>query len=295
MKTQADALRTLVRQQQQNILLRMGDNSKNTRIITVTSGKGGVGKSNIAVNLAIALAEYNKKTIVLDADLGLANIDVIVGISPQENLASVIFGEKNISDVICSGPRGIRIIPGGSGIHELADLSAEQLERFVAKLSHLEGTADYLIIDTSAGLAPSVMSFTLAADEVILVATPEPTSITDAYGLIKTTSQVHYRGKLSILVNRAVTEKEAGITYSKIQTAASLFLDYPTNYLGFIREDPKVIQAVQAQQPFYLMYPASTAAQDLKAVAAQLCKAESHSPMAGGMKAFFRRVSESFR
>ncbi len=295
MKNQADNLRQIVQHMKKELQLQFEGNTKKTRIITITSGKGGVGKSNLAVNLAIALAEYKKKTILLDADLGLANIDVILGISPQDNLASVIFGEKNISEIICNGPRGIRIIPGGSGMHELANLKEWQLERFMTKLSHLEGTADYLIIDTGAGLSNTVLSFALSAEEIIVVATPEPTSLTDAYGLIKTTREERYQGKIYVIVNRVLSPAEAQTAFSKLQTAVRRFLDYKIYYIGYVREDCKVIQAVQAQQPFVISHPLCSAAQDIKAIAAIIESQEYHPQTTGGMKEFFGKVSDCFR
>ncbi|GAB4257818.1 MinD/ParA family protein [Thermincola ferriacetica] len=158
---------------------------KKTRIIAVTSGKGGVGKTNFTINFALSLMAYGQKVIVLDADLGLANIDVILGISPKYNLYHVLKGEKTIQEIIVPGPQGLQIIAGGSGIQELANLRRWQVEQFIAKLGELEGLADILIIDTAAGLSRNVMSFVLAADEVIVITTPEPTAITDAYGLVK--------------------------------------------------------------------------------------------------------------
>ena len=295
MKNQADNLRELVQHMKMELQVQFEESSKKTRIITVTSGKGGVGKSNIAVNLAIALAEHKKKTILLDADLGLANIDVILGISPQDNLASVIFGEKNISEIICNGPRGIRIIPGGSGMHELANLKEWQLEKFITKVGHLEGTADYLIVDTGTGLSRTVLSFALAAEEIILATTPEPTSLTDAYGLIKTMRKERYKGKIAVIVNRVSSAAEAETAFEKLQTAVTRFLDYAIDYLGYLREDGKVLQAVQAQEPFIILFPSSPASQDIKAIANFVGK-QNHQPQTtGSMRKFFGKVSDCFR
>lgn len=185
MRDQAEKLRILARTIKNQVESEIKGNGKKTRIIAVTSGKGGVGKTNFTINFALSLMAYGQKVIVLDADLGLANIDVILGISPKYNLYHVLKGEKTIQEIIVPGPQGLQIIAGGSGIQELANLRRWQVEQFIAKLGELEGLADILIIDTAAGLSRNVMSFVLAADEVIVITTPEPTAITDAYGLVK--------------------------------------------------------------------------------------------------------------
>lgn len=295
MNKQADNLRILAQRMKNNLQAKIKGQENITRVITVTSGKGGVGKSNFSVNLALALSEMKQKVIILDADLGLANIDVILGISPPYNLAHVIAGEKTIPEILCEGPRGLKIIPGGSGMHELANLKDWQIENFLTKLSHLEGMADYLIIDTGAGLSKSVLSFALAADEVIVVTTTEPTAITDAYGLIKTVRQQRYPGKVKVVVNRASSAGDANVVFNKLKIAISRFLKYQIEYLGVIREDPKVGQAVKEQQPFLLAYPLSTATQDIYTLAAALCHQDYQPDTYLGVKMFFSKVAEYFR
>lgn len=295
MNRQAENLRIMAQKMKNDLRARIKGQGKVTRVITVTSGKGGVGKSNFAVNLAIALCEFKQRVIILDADMGLANIDVILGISPPYNLAHVITGEKTIPDVIYDGPNGLRIIPGGSGMHELANLKDWQLENFLTKLSHLEGMADFMIIDTGAGLSKTVLSFVLAADEVIVLTTTEPTSLTDAYGLIKTVHQQRYHGKVSIVVNRASSATESGVVFNKLKVAVKMFLQYSVDYLGSMREDSRVGKAVKEQSPFIQAYPLTNASQDIYTMAASLCNLDYKSQDEGGVKVFFNKVVEYFR
>lgn len=214
MKDQADRLRQIIdnlklRQAMNQAALLAGIKKKTARVITVTSGKGGVGKTNITINLAIALSELGKRVIILDADFGLANIDVLFGIVPQFTLVDVINNKKNILEVLADGPKNIKFISGGSGVEELVKLEKAQLERFVENISLLDKLADIILIDTGAGLSENVMSFVMAADEVLLVTTPEPTSITDAYALIKMVSNRNREKVIKVIVNRAENVGEA--------------------------------------------------------------------------------------
>ncbi|MCR4440954.1 MAG: MinD/ParA family protein [Peptococcaceae bacterium] len=295
MKNQADSLRLLVQSMKEDLEAQIDGQEKHTKVITIASGKGGVGKSSFAVNLSLALSEFRQKVILLDADLGLANIDVILGISPPYNLSQVIRGEKSVSEVIYNGPKGIKIIPGGTGMYELANLQEWQLVNFLTKLSHLDGTADFFIIDASAGLSKSVLSFALAADEIIIVTTGEPTALTDAYGMIKTIRQQRYNGRVKLVVNRIIDAAEGVAVYKKLEIAVNRFLKYSLDYLGPIREDPKVGQAINEQSPLVLTYPHAPASQDILTIAASMSKQEYHPNPHNGLKGFFSRVAEYFR
>ena len=295
MDNQAENLRLFVKTMKQQMEAQIQGENRKTRVITITSGKGGVGKSNYAVNLAIALTELKQKVILLDADLGLANIDVIFGINPVFNLAHVIAGEKTVSQIICEGPKGLKIIPGGSGMHELANLNEWQINSFLLKLSHLEGIADFFLIDTAAGLSKAVLSFALSADEVMVITTNEPTALTDAYGLIKTIRQQRYSGKISLVVNRVTSTADAVVVYNKLKTAISRFLKYPVEYLGAIREDPRVGEAVKEQQPFIIRFPLCEASKDIHAIAARLTDQQYDFPKESGIKVFFSKVAHYFR
>ncbi|MDA8210937.1 MAG: MinD/ParA family protein [Clostridia bacterium] len=241
-----------------------------TRIFAVTSGKGGVGKTNFTINLALALMKLGQRVMVLDADLGLANVDVVLGLKTEHNLSHLINGEKNIKDIISLGPNGLQVLAGGSGMQELANLSRKRVQKFINSLSELEGMTDILIIDTGAGLARNVMSFVLAADEVIVICTPEPTAMTDAYGLVKTLYKQKPESKVHLVVNRVENAEEANETANKFTVVAQKFLQFPVATLGYVLDDPSVSKAVKTQEPFFLKYPKSNAAQCLERLASQL-------------------------
>lgn len=294
MRDQAEKLRVLARTLKHRAECEIKGAPKKTRVITVTSGKGGVGKSNFTINFALALGALGQRVMILDADLGMANIDVILGITPSYNLYHVLKGQKTIQEVIVTGPQGLQVIAGGSGMQELANLRRWQIEQFIGKLEALEGLADILIIDTGAGLARNVMSFVLAADEVIVITTPEPTAITDAYGLVKTMSMKKKSGVVHLVVNKVENVQEANITASKFSIVAEKFLKLDIENLGFILDDPLVSKAVKSQEAFLLKYPKSSAAQCVKRLAAQLVTDQPSQPEPSGIKAFFGRISKLF-
>jgi len=293
MRDQAEKLRVLARNLKNQVECEIKGTQKKTRIITVTSGKGGVGKTNFTINFALALMSYGQRVLILDADLGLANIDVVLGINPKYTLYNVLKGEKNIQDIILPGPQGLQIIAGGSGMQELANLRRWQVEQFIAKLEELEGIADILIIDTAAGLSRNVMSFVLAADEVIVITTPEPTAITDAYGLVKAMTSKRKHGVVHLVVNKVEDAQEADITASKLKIVAEKFLKLNIGHLGFILDDPSVSKAVKSQEPFLLKYPKSSATECILRLAAQMLEQELQ-PEPAGVKAFFGKIAKLF-
>ncbi|MEK6795609.1 MAG: MinD/ParA family protein [Spirochaetota bacterium] len=219
------------------------------RVIAVTSGKGGVGKTNVAINLGIALSRYKKKVIIMDADLGLANVNVILGKIPEFNLFHVMKGLKKMRDIVITTNYGIRFIAGASGFSQLANLTEESRMNLVKGLEELND-ADIIIIDTGAGVSNNVLSFVLAADEVIIVTTPEPTAITDAYGIIKAISAEASNPELKLIVNRVKSVVEARKVSERVVNIASQFLNMKVNYLGFVFEDEIISQAVIRQMPF---------------------------------------------
>ncbi len=222
-----------------------------TRIIAVTSGKGGVGKTNISINLAIAYARLGKKVIVLDADLGLANVNVILGIIPKYNLYHLIRKQKKLSEIILDTDFGIQIVAGASGFSKIANLSNEERDQFVQELSEL-AFADVIIIDTSAGVSRNVLSFVAAADDAIIVTTPEPTAITDAYGIIKiiATEIDNIDLRLKLIVNRVKSVTEGKKVAERVIHIAGQFLNVKPDYLGYVYEDSSVQSAVLRQKPF---------------------------------------------
>lgn len=261
---------------------------KKARILTVTSGKGGVGKTNIAVNLAIALAQMNLKVVLVDADLGLANVDVILGMIPQYHLGHVVSGEKRIDEVLLDGPEGIKIIASGSGLQDLANLSEWRLDQCVRELSRLEDMADIIIFDTGAGLSRNVVRFILAAQEVLIVTTPEPTAMTDAYSIVKVIASKNPGTRIRLVVNMVLQEKEGVQVIERLRLVAKRFLDIDIERLGLLFHDPVVSAAVREQQPFILSHPHSVIAQSIKQMARGLTSSTVEQP--AGFASFLRRL-----
>ena len=295
MSSQLDRLRVMVKTLKYNAAQRIEEKHDSAKVITIASGKGGVGKTNFTANLAIALTELGKKVLILDADLGLANIDLVLGISPPLNLYHIIHEHKDITDILFEGPNGLKIIPGGSGIQELADLKEWELERFLTKLSIIEKDFDFLLIDTGAGISKNVLNFTLAADEIFVITTPEPTSLADAYGLIKTLNRYKFPGIIKIIVNRTYHPEEGELAANKLKIVADRFLkNCHLEILGSIPEDRMVGDAVKKQQPFILSYPNSPASKSIYRIAAILSEQEYETPN-NGIKDYFTKLFSYFK
>lgn len=247
-----------------NIIKAGGTKEVLSRVITVTSGKGGVGKSNLAINLAISLSRLEKKVVVLDADFGLANIEVMLGIRPQYNLSDLMFRGKSLSEIITEGPENVGFISGGSGIREMTNLTKEQLINLSARLSELDRQTDVVIIDTGAGISGNVMEFVVLSGEVLLIATPEPTSITDAYALLKTLNyQPEFTREhchIKLIANKVRNEKDGRELFEKLSVVADKFLNISLEYMGAVPSDNNMSKAVMKQQPLSVAYPNSQAA-----------------------------------
>ena len=262
-------------------------------VIAVTSGKGGVGKSNIAVNLAIQFAAVAKNVVLLDADLGLANADVLCNVELPFNLSHVISNKKTLREVMVRAPGGFRLIGGASGLARMADLSDYDRQRLVDSLALLEQQADIIIIDTGAGISPNVLSFTRSADDVLIVTTPEPTAITDAYAVIKVLSREgRERRRLSLLVNQIRSANEARLVYDRISRVARQFLGVSVYDAGYIFHDDCVSQAVRKREPFLLASPRCPASICLAQLAARLHHGLSDVPPQPA--GFFYRMSRWF-
>ena len=249
--------------------------SEKTRIITVASGKGGVGKTNLSINLALAYAKLGKKVIVLDADLGLANVNVVLGMIPKYNLYHIIRKQKTMKEIILDTDYGIRIVAGASGFFKIANLGQEERDGFIRELSEL-ASADIIIIDTSAGVSSNVLAFVAAADDVIIVTTPEPTAITDAYGIIKiiATEIDSLDLGLKLIVNRVKSVTEGKKVSERVINIAGQFLNLKVDYLGYVYDDPVVSASVIKQKPFLVAEPNSKAAICVKQLVSRLEKIE---------------------
>ena len=268
MTDQAEQLREIMRSKNNG-------GNQTTRIIAVASGKGGVGKTNMSINLALAYAKLGKKVIVMDADLGLANVNVVLGIIPKYNLYHLIRKQKNLQEILLDTNYGIKIIAGASGFSKIANLSNEEREHFIEELSALS-EADVIIIDTSAGVSNNVLDFIAAADDALIVTTPEPTAITDAYGIIKiiATEIDNMNLGLKLIVNRVKSVTEGKKVSERVISIAGQFLNLKVDYLGYVYDDPIVGSAVLKQKPFMIVDPNSKAAICVKHLVARLEKVE---------------------
>lgn len=265
------------------------------RVITVTSGKGGVGKSNTAINLAIQFRKMGQRVIILDADFGLANIEIMFGTVPKHNLCDLIYQGKDITEIITWGPMEIGFISGGSGIAGLSNLSIEYLTCIIQNLARLDAIADIVIVDTGAGIADAVLEFLVASGEILLVTTPEPTSITDSYSLLKALKR-HPRfseeySHVKIIANKVQNEKEGQAVFEKLNTVVSKYLKLPITYMGAIPQDSQLSKAVMQQTPVSLQVPNAKSAQAYESLAAKLMNAELNKKLIKrGMAAFFSHI-----
>lgn len=265
------------------------------RVITVTSGKGGVGKSNAAINLAIQMRKIGQKVIILDADFGLANIEIMFGAVPKHNLCDLIYQGKSIKDIITWGPMEVGFISGGSGITGLSNLNRDELSYIIENLAELDEMADTIIVDTGAGIADAVLEFLVASGEILLVTTPEPTSITDSYSLLKALSR-HPRyhadmTQIKVLANKVTGEAEALALYAKLETVVERYLKVPISYLGMVPQDPLLAKAVMQQMPVSLENPKARSAAAYENIVAKLTNRELNKNLTKrGMAAFFSHI-----
>ena len=259
------------------------------RVITVTSAKGGVGKTNVTVALAVAFARLGKKVLILDADLGLSNVDVILGASAPGNLFQVIHNGLDLNDVVADGPLGIKFISGGSGIYDLSNLSDSQIQYFLHQVGQFDNWADIILIDTGAGLNRMVLNFVLAADEVVVVTTPEPTAVADAYAVIKAYAAKGGQSPVRLIVNRVRELAEGEGVLNKLAKVSQRFLGLPISHLGFIFEDRMVQKSVTSQVPLMVAYPDSVAARCIDRIAHSLIFGEDL-PVPRGIRGLFQRL-----
>lgn len=258
------------------------------RTIAIASGKGGVGKTNITANIGIALRKLGKNVLIFDADLGLSNIDVLLDLAPRFNIEHLIRGEKNLAEIIVDGPSGIKILPAGSGLQELTKLSEFDRMRILEEFEHYDEDIDIMLIDTSAGISENVSFFCSAVQDILILTTPEPTSITDAYALIKVLHTNYREERFNVIVNLVKNEDEAKEVYRRLSLVTEKFLGVDISYLGFVRYDESVKKAVKNQSAFVELFPNSNASKDIMSLADKLLELEVRSK--GSMQFFLRNI-----
>ncbi len=269
--------------------------AKIARTITVTSGKGGVGKTSLVANIAVCLAQAGQRVIILDADLGLANIDVVFGVRPKHNLMDVVNGDMNIDEIMIQGPSGIQIIAGGSGVSELAQLDVAKTQRLFNQLRFLEDKTDFLLIDTGAGISDSVISFCQAADQIVVITTTEPTAMADAYGIIKIISNRRPDSHVSVLVNRVDDDCEGVQVHERLARVANDFLGFEVHHLGTLPQDRNMHLAVRQQTPLLLFSPMSPAAVGIRKIVSQAFHEIPESVKNDGLEGFLGRLTNFFK
>jgi flagellar biosynthesis protein FlhG len=262
---------------------------KEIRVISVTSGKGGVGKTNVVANLAYAMTRLGKRVLVLDADLGLGNLDVLLGLAPKYHIGHLLSGEKSLSEILIKGPNGMLILPASSGIQELTHLSEGQKLSFISELDNLRESIDILLIDTGAGISSNVLYFNTAAQEIIVVVSPEPTSITDAYAIMKVLFQKHGERRFKLIVNSAKVPREGLEIYNNLCTVADRYLDISIDYLGLIPYDENLPRAVREQKAISELYPDSKAGEAFFALAKTILGSEPERAK-GNMQFLWKRL-----
>lgn len=288
---QAEQLRNIIKAGSVNI----NRNRPVARVITVTSGKGGVGKSNTAINLAIQFRKMGQRVIILDADFGLANIEIMFGTVPKHNLCDLIYQGKNIKEIITWGPMEVGFISGGSGIAGLSNLSRDYLTYIIQNLAELDAIADVIIVDTGAGISDAVLEFLVASGEILLVTTPEPTSITDSYSLLKALTR-HPRFmmeecQIKVIANKVDSQGEGRALFNKLNAVVSRYLKLPISHLGTVPQDSQLAKAVMQQMPVSLQTPQAKSALAYEAIAAKLMNKEMNENVPKrGMAAFFSHI-----
>jgi flagellar biosynthesis protein FlhG len=265
----------------------------NTRVIAVTSGKGGVGKTNIVANVGYAFSRLGQKVLILDADLGLGNLDVLLGLAPKYNLSHVIMGEKSISEIIVEGPGNMLILPASSGIQELTQLTQSQKIQILRELDQVIDSVDILLIDTAAGISSNVMDFNVTAHEIIVVVSPEPTSITDAYALMKVLSLKYAEKCCKVIVNQAVTSQQGREVFRQLNLVAERFLDMTIDYLGSVLFDANITKGVKHQRLVSDLYPDTRASKCFSDLARKIFHSPSTHVPKGDSNFFWHHLIET--
>src|SRR5919108_2191850 len=284
----ADDVRQHERQSQWPV--QPGHAHTDVKVLSFTSGKGGVGKTHIVVNLAYALQSLGARVMLLDADLGLANVDVLLGLAPRFTIQDVLEGHKALDDVLVTGPAGMLILPATSGVPELADLNEVQRLQLLTVLENLEKDIDFLLIDTGAGISANVMYFNMAAQEIIVVVTPEPTSITDAYALMKVLATKYAEKNFKVVMNAVTSAAEAKEAFRRLSMVAQRFLNISIDYLGFVMYDDAFSQAVRQQRALLELYPSCAAARCFRSLAQRVSETPGVAHSKGNIQFFWKQL-----
>ncbi|EDS77858.1 MinD/ParA family protein [Clostridium massiliodielmoense] len=291
MLDQAERLRALARNNQSS-----GDDiqieNTGTKIITITSGKGGVGKSNFVVNLGIVLQKMGKNVLILDADVGMGNDDILMGFLPKYNIYDVILQHKELEEVLIQGPYGMKLLPAGTGLNKLDEMDESIRTLFLNKLDKLNDL-DFILMDTGAGINRNVLAFIECSEELIILTTPEPTSLTDAYSLMKAAVHFKIKDNAKIVINKVLNYDEGKRTFDKFNNASKRFLNIELEHLGNISEDLRVIQSVRSQKPFVINFPDCKASLDIEEIALKLCGSSKKDSLYG-MQGLFKRIFNIF-
>lgn len=261
-----------------------------TRVFAIASGKGGVGKTAVVANLAVLLARFGKRVLILDADLGLANIDVVFGLAPAYNLNHFFTGEQGLESILIEGPEGIKILPAGSGVQRFTRLDSEQKMRLLEALDSMHNDFDFVLIDTEAGISENVTYFTTAAHEILVVTTPEPTAITDAYALMKLLSNQYHEKHFNLIVNFIKNEEEALDVYRKLTMVANRYLDISIDYIGSIPRDKLMVDAIRKQKVLVQLFQDSKASHAFEALAKTIMQEPQSLEPKGSIQFFWKRL-----
>jgi len=299
MNDQASSLRKMMKNssnksKENNIQENVKNIDSKTRVIAVASGKGGVGKTNLSVNLAYALSDMDKNVLVMDADIGMANVDIVMGLTSTYSLKHVMEGKCKIEDAIVKTPSGINVLTGISGEEDFIDVSSDEVQRLLAASSHLQENYDIIIIDIGAGAHPDVLNFIMAADETLIVLTPEPTAIMDAYSLLKILSNHNYRSDLGLVVNMVENNNEGEEVIERMKGVIKEYLDINLKLTSNIPYDKKVVKSVKKQQSIFNLYPNSSVVKSYKNTAARIIDKEEETS-SQNMKSFFSRIVGMFK
>ncbi len=290
---QADTLRAMGKDSDSSVSHSYQESA--TRVYAITSGKGGVGKTAVVANIATAMAKIGKKVLILDADLGLANIDVVFGIAPRYNLNHFFSGEHDLSSILVDGPHGIKILPAGSGVQNFTRLTSSQKLKLLDGLDQMHNDFDYVLIDTEAGISENVTYFNTAAQEILVVTTPDPTAITDAYALMKLLSTQYHEKRFNLVVNQIQHENEALDVYRKLTMVSGRYLDISIDFLGSIPADRQMTEAIRKQRVIVDLYPSSKISAAFENLAATICSEKVVSPAKGGVQFFWKRLLDISR